>query len=291
MRIRFLVTQTMLQTPKTAEIRVYNLSDETVARITGGGVQSHGNGAEGKPIVLNAGYQGNSGAIFSGTVKKAQSGRENPTDTFVDFYCAEEQGHNWAIVNKTFAAGSKQQDHVDEVLRVMKPFGIIKGTIDGLSKTPYPRAVSLYGMARDVMRNIAHSNDASWFIDNGKLHHIPTKSDGDSGSAFTLNANTGLIGRPVETEGGIIVTALINPQYAQNKQLIISQKSINRAPWQQNTDSLNNQTVLGTDDGTYVILAIEWRGDTRGNEYYATMTCRGVSGSDPNSAVHYGING
>ena len=165
LNVRFAVKNAQVQSPKTAEIRVYNLSDATAEGLK--------NTAEGQPIILSAGYQGNVGTIFSGTIKKPQKGRESPTDTFVDFYCAEEQGYNWGHISKTFAAGSTQQDHVNEVLHVMGQFGVTQGTIQGLSTTPYPRAVTLYGMARDVMRTIAHSNNASWYIDNGQLNHVP----------------------------------------------------------------------------------------------------------------------
>jgi hypothetical protein len=162
---------------------------------------------------------------------------------------------------------------------------VTEGLIQGLSTTPYPRGVSLYGMARDVMRNIAKSNNATWYINNSKLYHIPTSSQGTA-SGITLNANTGLIGRPVETEGGIIVTALINPQFNTNTQLVIDQKSINRAAWAQDVGAQNLQQQLHTSDGTYNILAIEWRGDTRGTEWYATMVCKGVTGSIPNSQLN-----
>jgi hypothetical protein len=279
LRVRFVVTQAMRQSPKAAEIRVYNLSTQTA--------QSLVQNAEGQSITLSAGYQGNVGTIFTGTIKKAQAGRENPTDTFVDFYCAEEQAYNWGVINKTFAAGSTQQDHVNEVLRVFQPFGITQGTIQGLSTTPYPRAVSLFGMARDVMRTIAHSNNASWYINNGKLNHIPNNSQGN-GSSITLNANTGLVGMPVQTQGGIIVTALINPQFAVNGQVTIDQKDIQLAPWGLNYDDQNNQQLQGVTDGTYSIFAIEWRGDLRGVEWYAVLSCYGsTTGARPASSLNY----
>jgi hypothetical protein len=280
LRVRFVVSQAKVQSPAAAEIRVYNLSTSTA--------QSLVQNAEGQSLTLSAGYQGNVGTIFQGDIKKAQAGRENPTDTFVDFYCAGgDKAYNWGVINKTFASGSTQQDHVNEVLRVMSPFGITQGTVKGLSTTPYPRAVSLFGMARDVMRTIAHSNNASWYINNNQLNHIPNNGQG-SGSTITLNANTGLVGMPVQTQGGIIVTALINPSFAINGQLTIDQKDIQLAPWGLNYDDLNNQTLQGVGDGTYTIFAIEWRGDLRGTEWYASMSCYGsTTGKLPNSGINY----
>ena len=79
-----------------------------------------------------------------------------------------------------------------------------------------------------------------------------------------LNANTGLIGAPVETQDGIIVTALINPAFKLNGQLQIDQAAIQRAPWSLNYDTLNDQRLLHTADGVYKIFAMETRGELRG---------------------------
>ncbi|UGA37962.1 hypothetical protein JOS77_29185 [Chromobacterium haemolyticum] len=59
-RIRFVVRQQMTSTPQSAEIYVYNLSNETAARFIG----------EGQEVTLQAGYQ-DSAMSFS----KAPSGR------------------------------------------------------------------------------------------------------------------------------------------------------------------------------------------------------------------------
>lgn len=275
MRVRFLVRASTSQTPNAAEIRVYNLSKDHASRLTKEG--------EFTALRLSAGYRDNVGVIYGGSVIQGQSGRENPVDTFVDFYCRDgDKAYNWGVVNKTFAAGSKQRDHVEEVLKVFKKLGVEEGTIKGLSDIKYPRAVTLYGMARDVLRTIAHSNDASWWIENGKLNHVPNKEEGD-GQSFVLNENTGLIGMPVETQQGIIVTALINPKFKVGKKLKIDQASIQRAPWTVNYDAERQagSRVTGVSDGVYKIQSIEWRGDTHETEWYATMLCYGAKTGAP----------
>lgn len=286
LRIRFLIRQWTTQSTNPGEFRVYNLSDETAHAIAG-------KGSEFKHLRFSAGYEGNIGVIYKGSVLQSRIGRETPTDTFVDFYCRDgDEAYNWGVVNKTFAAGSTQRDHVDEVLRVFKKLGVTgEGTIKGLSKKKYPRAVTLYGMGRDVMRTIAQSNGATWNILNGELNHIPNDDKGKSSGAFVLNANTGLIGMPQETVDGIIVTALLNPHFKLNTQLIINEKSIQRAAWGQNAGvgaeaTAGQLDTLGTADGTYRIISIEWRGDSRGQEWYATMICYGAkTGAPPISST------
>lgn len=272
LRVRFLVRQWTTQALNAAEFRVYNLAKTTAKELTG-------DQSEFKNISLIAGYEGNAGRIYSGNIIKSQDGRETPTETFVDFFCRDgDKAYNWGVVNKTFAAGSTQRDHIDEILRVLKPYGITEGTIKGLSEKKYPRAVSMYGMARTFLRIIGHSNEATWSIQNGRLNHVPN-SDKGSDSNFVLNANTGLIGMPQETQQGIIVNALINPSFKVNGKVTINEKSIQRAPWQlnYNGDVQNAQlATLGTKDGVYRIIGIEWRGDTHGNEWNATLTCIGA---------------
>jgi hypothetical protein len=270
MRIRFMVRAASTQTPHAAEIRVYNLSKDHAKRLT--------SGREFSSLSLSAGYVENSGVIYEGTIIQAQAGRESPTKTFVDFYCRDgDKAYNWGNISKTFAAGSTQRDHVDEILRVLKPLGIAEGTIKGLSEIPYPRAVTLYGMPREILRVIAHSNDASWWFERGKLNHVPNK-DTSGENAFDLNANTGLIGMPTETQAGIIVTALINPKFKVGKLLKINEASINRAPWTVNYDAEKQagSRVTGVSDGTYKIQSIEWHGDTHTEEWYAIMLCYGI---------------
>jgi hypothetical protein len=279
MRVRFLIRQSSTQSLNPGEFRIYNLSKATAKQIAGPG-------SEFTHITFSAGYVDNVGAIYQGNIIHSQTGRENPVDTFADLFCRDgDKAYNWGQINKTFAAGSRQRDHVDEILKVMKPFGITEGTIKGLSTAPYTRAVSLYGMARDVMRTICHSNNATWHILNETLNHIPI-SDPGSGDGFVLNENTGLIGMPVETTSGISVTAFINPAFKVGKKLIIDEASIQRFAWNVNygdaqRDQLALKALLATNDGTYKIFSIEWRGDTHLTDWYATMLCHGITGNKP----------
>ncbi|MGC8165472.1 hypothetical protein ACP3WT_28400, partial [Salmonella enterica] len=57
-------------------------------------------------IVLQAGYAGNYGIIFDGSVKQVRRGRENQTDTYLDITAADgDSAYNFAVVNTSLAAG------------------------------------------------------------------------------------------------------------------------------------------------------------------------------------------
>jgi hypothetical protein len=71
MRIEFRVNAADVETPNTAIIRVYNLSEATATQVAG----------EFDRVILEAGYEdGNFGTIFQGTIKQFRRGRVSRTD-------------------------------------------------------------------------------------------------------------------------------------------------------------------------------------------------------------------
>jgi len=289
-RVKFEVRQGALQNPNTASIRVYNLSKATAEKIAGAK-------SEFKGLTLSAGYQGASGLIYKGSIVQSFNGRENPTDTFTQFFCqGGDRPYNWAYVNKTLKAGATPKDMFSVCYSAMKPFGITSAVIPdnfggGLK---YPRAISMFGMAKDYLRTLAQSNNCVWSIQNDVLHMMPKDGSYIEGGTIVLNSQTGLIGMPSETEGGIVFRALLNPRLAVNKTVQINQASIQKAELDYSlTDSAVNQRKnieqLGTGDGTYRILAIDWTGDTRGQEWYADCICIGATtGITPDSQIARG---
>lgn len=275
LRIKFIIYQQVIDTPNSAWFRIYNLNLQTGSRIIK---------MVGETVTMEAGYQGDSGEIYKGEIVYAINGRETPTDTYVDIYCADgSKAVQRSTISKTFDPGSKQKDVVDEIAKGFQQFGIQKGKIKGLSNEPYQKAFTAHGMGRDYLHMFAHSNNQHWYIYNQKLYMIPNDDEGEG--SIELNENTGLIGMPQETPKGIIVTALINPKYKLDTRLIINEKSINRGAWDLSyfgvTQSASNYSRLGTDDGNYTIDSVEWRGDTHGQDWYAIMACHGSKTGGP----------
>jgi hypothetical protein len=281
MRIRFSIHHATNAIPKWIEARVYNLSKATAEKVKGM--------AELGFIQLDAGYIGNHGVIFQGNIKYVNLGRESPTDTYTDIYAGDgDVAFNFATVSKTFAAGSTPQDHYNEILNQYGKFGVTKGLVSfvDLSQPKYPRAVTLQGMATHALNTLATSKNALAYVDMGKLH-IVDKGHSPQVSATDLNSATGLIGMPQETVNGIIVTALIGPQFSINTRLHINQSDINPTDPVWGTggdysfieaDFQQRIAALDTARGTYRVLAIDWEGDTRGVPWYVTMITIGEKG-------------
>jgi len=72
----FKVTRGDFQAPNTADIRIYNLADATVNKIEN----------EFTDVAIQAGYEGNYGLIFNGTIKQIRKGKVDQKDSYVDIY-------------------------------------------------------------------------------------------------------------------------------------------------------------------------------------------------------------
>ena len=100
LRVAFTVKVSEQETPNSASIRVYNLSEATAGRIR----------KEFTRVILQAGYQGNCSVIFDGNITKVALGQEggpgagkNGGDGFSDFPGIPGPGR---IDDKSFHDGS-----------------------------------------------------------------------------------------------------------------------------------------------------------------------------------------
>jgi hypothetical protein len=277
LRITFKTTQSDVQTPNTALIRVYNLSDQTANQIQ----------REFTGVKLQAGYQnGAFGIIFDGTIKQVRRGRENQVDTYLDIYAADgDIPYNQTTVNISLAAGATEQDKLDAVTKAM---GLPKGYVLDLPPAKSARGQVLYGMGHAHLSQIAEAAGARWSIQNGKLQMIPTTGY-LPGTAVVLNSNTGMIGLPEQTEGGIEVKCLLNPNIKIAGLLQINNASIQqsllggkilRQPGRTNTTGF---LPTLSNDGLYMVLVCEHEGDMRGQPWDSKLTCLGVDRTSPPS--------
>ena len=286
LRIEAAIGATTLQTPNPARFRITNPNPQTIASFKN---------KEFAQVTFEAGYQDNVGLIYSGEIKQSlYAHAEDNVTTYIDIFCAEHgNAYQQSHVNKTLAAGWTPRDKVQLALDVMKPHGITGlGLVNiDLDNPKYPRGRPFVGMARDLLREVSLSAGAVWSMQRGQVHIVnhtlPLQSDGP----VVLNSSTGLIGWPQQTENGIVARCLLNPAIKINTQVQIDQASINPAE-RDNTFSgsfgnigttntnLNNTGIIAA-DGLYRVLYLEIECDTRGQQWYQTLTCL-ATGANPN---------
>jgi hypothetical protein len=276
MRIRFAVRRGDFRTPNTADIRVYNLNDNTIQRVQ----------KEFERVVLQAGYAGNYGTIFDGTIKQVRRGRESQTDTYIDITAADgDSAYNFAVMNVTLAAGSTANDHLQQVLSSMASRGITMGEAPELSPNKLPRGKVFYGMTRDFLDVLGKTQDVSWSIQDGKLTLIPNNAY-LPGEAVVVTSATGMIGLPEQTQNGITVRTLLNPGIRIGKRLQINNTSIQlyRFGTSINSGTSNSfvaQQAKVADDGFYKAFVVDHFGDNRGNDWYTDTICLAIDATVP----------
>lgn len=281
----FEVAANDVETPNTAHIRVYNLSDAHLSSIP----------KEFDTVQLQAGYQnGNFSQIFNGVVKQYRRGRERNVDSFLDILAADsDAGYNFGVVNAQFPKGTPTSEQLQTYAQAL---GV---TVDPNADSFLtggvllnPRGKTAFGLVRVYMRDLADSNNVRWSLQNGVLTLVPLTGF-LPGPPTVVNAKTGLIGVPEATDDGIKLKTLLNPAYQVGYLVKIDSSLINK------TDVINQffpgftsqATFVArvTDDGLYRILVVEHEGDTRGGPWYTNLTCLAVdattSSSNPQQSV------
>ena len=281
LRFTFNVKAADLQTPNAATIRVFNLSDGTSNEVQN----------EYTKVTLQAGYEETGiGVIFEGEIKQIRRGREDSKTRYLDIVAADGDPQlNFGVINIALAAGAS---HADQIKALSTAMGAPIGYMPDLTTGQLPRGKALYGMARDHLRMICDSAGLTYSIQNGKLIFLPLNGF-KPGEAVVLNAQTGMVGWPEQTENGIKVRCLINPQLEIGCKLQLDNKSIVQAlqdPSLQGQLAFANlqASVPLNDDGLYRIYVLEHVGDTRGNDWYSDIICLSIDGTVPNALAAKG---
>lgn len=291
LRFSFAIRRGDLQTPNSADIRVYNLSDQTADSI-----RQTLPTPEFTRVVIQAGYEGNYGVIFDGEIKQVRRGRESPTDTYLDITAADgDSAYNFAISAVSIAAGTPQTDQIGAVLQGMAQYGISKGYLPELKGNPLPRGKAVFGMTRDELRKLAKNTSTSWSIQDGKVNFVPLTAY-MPGEIPVLTSQTGVIGLPEQTQDGIKIRCLLNPNIKIGQVVQLDNASIQRYRYnlalnQQAQNLMTEQGNKLNNDGYYYVMVADHSGDTRGNPWFTDLLCLAVDATVPVSYINrQGVN-
>lgn len=274
----FSVEQQMNVTPWQARIKVWNPNEEIISRI-GAKELSH--------VSLEAGYQEPSqqyGSLFIGQISYIKAGRQDAIDTFVEIHAfTNSTAINAAVVNTWLPAGHQAIDSINAVKAAMAPFGVTGGQIsDDLSQTKAPRGRLMFGMARDILRDIERTEKGHFFSDNsGRLHFLKDADVLKMGSETVpiLNKKTGLIDIPTRTiDGAVDAQCFLNPKIVPGTRIKINNKDLaNTAPVKpdqfiQTAEQFSQQSITVKGDGYYRVGHVRHQGQNRGNPWYSHIT-------------------
>jgi hypothetical protein len=276
LHITFEVRNATTQSLKFAKIMIYNLADETANSIQN----------EFTRVELSAGYGDDAGMIFQGQIAIVKRGKLNATDTFVEITAQDgDAAYNFAVSNRTLAKGWTAEHLYDALLQDMAPYGITAGYKPPFTSSAASRGKACYGMVRDYLRDLADQQGCEWNIEDGRLNFVPLTSY-VPGQAIVLTSDTGMIGTPTQTTGGIEVRSLLNSLIKAGGQIVIDNSSLSTMTIKNQITGQAPQLVAGKDkEGHYKALCVSHRGDTRGQDWYTYMICLAV---DPTAAIPLG---
>lgn len=261
------------ETPNLARIRVYNMAPSTQERVR----------SEFTSVILQAGYrQGAVGTIFKGSIIQARRGHESPADQYTDIIAADgDIPYQYAKVKAVLdgqITNLKQAQTLQDALHAAGAEANASiPEAEFATGGILPRGKVLYGLVRTHLRNLAQSTSTSWSIQNGRLQMtsifgvLPNQ-------AVVLNAKTGLIGFPEQTENGVMVKCLINPLILPGCLIQLDNGAINEAETGTTYSTVNLFASIPA-DGFYKVLVVECEGDSRGNSWYQNLTCIAVDQS------------
>jgi hypothetical protein len=255
--------------PSTAYIRIYNLTPKVLVQLK-----------ELVSVWLEAGYREPAtqyGRIFSGQIVYYRYGQDtNAVDTFVDIHAFQDElPTDWAIINTVLPAGHTKRDVLQAVADAM---GVKLGQVADLGDEQSPRARTLYGMARDVLRDIKETAGAQTFLGkDGKLNVLGKGEPLTMQNVIVpvLNSKTGLVGMPSVTIGkGVDIKSLLNPAIIPGGQVRINQADVaqivpvdtsrfQKLGFDVETHKLNIQA-----DGYYRVVTVNHSGESRGNNWF-----------------------
>ena len=285
LRFTFQITRGDIQTPNEANVRVYNVSPDTALKLQA---------SEFSRIIVQAGYEGNFGIIFDGTIKQRRVGRENQTDTYLDITAADgDAAYNFSMTAISLEAGPMSGAHnsVGAILKNMVEYGIASkpGYLPELPNEGLKRGKVIFGTSRDALRNIALNTSTSWSIQDGQLVMIPL-STYLPGEIPVLNSDSGVVGLPEQTVNGIQLTLLMNPNIKIGQAVKLDNASIQNLKYSLElgasaTNLTTEQNAKINGDGLYYVMMAEHRGDTRGQDWYTELTCLAIDATVPTSYI------
>ncbi len=245
--VKFNVTKTLKPEPNKLELSVYNLAESTRHRLK----------KSDSYVVLEAGYAGSMGVVFSGDARRISDYREGP-DWILRVEAGDaEKAIRTKRVSKSFAPGVNVGDVLGELA---KSLGIpADRALARLKKSDYKGGLNQFanGFAfagpayPELARQLRHVG-LTPSVQDGELQILAT-NETTQHAALVVGPDTGLIGSPqVKEDKTLAFKTLLQTSLAPGRRVVLDSASIK---------------------GTYRIESITYNGDSNGNEW--SCDCEG----------------
>lgn len=272
LRCTFRASKTVTMQANLSEVVIYNLNANTENTII----------TEGNEIIIEAGYEGEAqyGVIFRGQIIQPIRDKEDghtyklkltslDGDTFL----------NYGTMNVTYEKGQTQRKIIEDIVTKASVPSELGSISENLSTQQLTRGKVVFGMARDFLRQLAKFQQATFYVEDGKVNFVRA-DDLPTGEVVELNPASGLIGVPVQSELGVQFKCLLNPRIKLGTMVHIDSSLVREAQFTPNFTQIGQtakvQKVNPLEvNGLYKVISIDHIGDTRGDDWYTE--CKTVS--------------
>ena len=278
-------------TTNTASLKVYNLSQDTLDKLSQKELACQ--------VVLKVGYGGELVEILVGDVLQIQTNQDG-SEIETEFVIYEGfAALNAAKISKTYPENSTIKDVITDLATNNDiPIKSISGD-NSLKTLAY--GFPAFGTFKQILDEMCYANDLEWDIGNGNLTIKDKRGrtpDATKETAIVLNYETGLIGIP-QTNYEKVSTSVdvplqsnedrITPLEKVNKKgNVVKAKTLKKIRFNVECKALLNPqckpNVLVKIEsfkapnlsGYYRVRTIKYSGDTRGGEWHMNMWCDNV---------------
>jgi hypothetical protein len=260
LRVSFSIKKSLEKEPNTAEVTVYNLSEDTRGKL----VQKF------TPIILRAGYgsentAGNFGIIFQGDARTIDHVRQGPDWQTKMALGDGERAYGYAYTEQSFKGNTP---HTTVIRALVSATLLNAGNLEAALVSPrftspsatFRRGYSFHGRAYDALEKLMRSHGFGTSIQGGALLFTPLQF---SRSDFTQTAPliseaSGMVGSP---EHG-------TPDKKNNKPALLKVRTLLRPEIQcGGLVSIQAERVKGT----YLVANLNHNGDTMGGAWYTDL--------------------
>ncbi len=264
LRCVFDIRKTLTPQPNVSTVTIYNLNAETENQVID----------EGDTVIVEAGFEGEQyGLIFQGDVVQPIRGSEDGVSYKLTLHSMDgDRFLNFGFVTGSVSKGQTARNQIDLVTSQAR-IPTQQGTItESLQSSKLTRGKVFFGMAKDYLRQLAQSNTATFYLEDGKVNIITAK-DYPPNEIVDLAPESGLIGTPVQTDFGVNFKCLLNPRLKINSLVRINNSQIQEQVVQ------FGQVRRGLDaEGIYRIIGLRHNGDNRGDTWYTECECVSQAG-------------
>lgn len=184
LNIAFDIPHTVKPEPDVAEIKIYNISDDSVGTIK-----------TGADIIVNGGYGDDVGTIFTGKVDQVLPTWSGTTKEVTILATTIGSSFRNKKINKTYKSGVTADFIIRDLARMI---GLSIGELSPVRNIRYPKGKVISGNIYSNISKIAAETQSKMYTQGRQIFIRPDKSSTKSG--VVLDSTSGLIGSPVREE-------------------------------------------------------------------------------------------